>query len=251
MIQPPAPTTVDRTGANALALRLYAASVHGPAPAILVLPGGGYVGQDEHEAEPVAEWLVSLGLHAFVLRYRVAPHRHPAPLKDAERALEWIRAGKHGLSVDPERVAVLGFSAGGHLAATLAGTAHPPALSVLCYPVISFLDDPHAGSVESLLGPNPATELLESLSADRAVTERTPPAFLWHTADDGAVPVSHSLRYAQALVRHGVPVELHVFPHGQHGLGLARDHLHVAIWTSLCERWLQEQGWVRAATGHA
>src|SRR6478609_6538830 len=182
----------------------------GARPAILVLPGGGYARQADHEAEPVAEWLASLGIHAFVLRYRVSPDRHPAPLEDAKEAMLYIRSGPHGLAVDHERVGVLGFSAGGHLAATLSTAAATgnrdldvdaavPDLSVLCYPVVSLVRDMHQGSVDNLLGELPPSDLLAALSAELNVTARTPPAFLWHTADDDAVPVGNSLDYAKAL----------------------------------------------------
>jgi acetyl esterase/lipase len=225
------------------------------APAVLVLPGGGYARQAPHEAEPVAEWLASLGLHAFILRYKVAPHRHPEPLIDAKQAMTWIRSGAHGLPVDPARVGVLGFSAGGHLAASLA-TALPtgepdldtpaavPDLSVLCYPVISFTASPHLGSVENLLGQTPPDALLQLHSTERQVTAETPPAFLWHTEDDAAVSARHSVLYAEALRVKGVDAELHLFPSGRHGLGLAGDTPGASAWPELCEEWLERRGWI-------
>ena len=220
-----------------------------PAPAMLVLPGGGYARQADHEAEPVAEWLASLGVHAFVLRYKVAPHRHPEPLAHAKEAMLWIRSGAHGLTVDSKRVGVLGFSAGGHLAGSLSvalPTGDPtldqagavPDLSVLCYPVISFVDSAHQGSVDNLAGEGAPPDLLEQLSLERQVQASTPPAFLWHTADDEAVPVSHSLAYAAALAKARVPVELHVFPHGVHGIGLAEGAPGAGQWPNLCAGWL-------------
>ncbi|MET4539275.1 acetyl esterase/lipase [Arthrobacter bambusae] len=224
------------------------------APAILVLPGGGYAKQADHEAEPVAEWLASLGIHAFVLRYRVAPDQHPAPLADAKQAMLWIRSGDHGLKVDSSRVGVLGFSAGGHLASTLSvevATGDPaldtidavPDLSILCYPVISFVDSVHQGSVDNLAGAGAVPGLLRELSTDLHVTPTTPPAFLWHTADDQSVTISHSLAYAGALSRAGVPVELHVFPHGVHGIGLASGTPGADQWPALCASWLARRGW--------
>lgn len=226
-------------------------------PAMLVLPGGGYERHADHEAEPVAEWLASLGIHAFVLRYRVAPHRHPAPLADAKSALAWIRSGGHGLGVDVSRVGVLGFSAGGHLAATLASGVPAgddaldvpdsrPDLAILCYPVLSFESAVHQGSIDNLLGPSPSQDLLAGLSAERTVNARTPPAFIWHTFDDAAVDVQHSLRYALAMRQAAVPAELHVFPRGRHGLGLAAGEAGVERWTELCATWLAGHGW-RAA----
>jgi acetyl esterase/lipase len=229
-----------------------------PRPAILVLPGGSYSGQAGHEAEPVAEWLASLGIHAYVLRYRVSPHRHPAPLEDAKAALLRIRGGSHGLAVDGTRVGVLGFSAGGHLAATLSTAAATgngeldvqaavPDLTVLCYPVVSYREAVHQESVDNLLGESPSDELLEEVSADLHVTGSTPPAFVWHTADDAAVPLHHSLAYAAALVRAGVPAELHVFPHGRHGLGLAPEDPGPDQWPSLCAHWLARAGWTQSS----
>lgn len=226
-------------------------------PAVLVLPGGGYGRTSDHEAEPVAEWLAGLGLHAFVLRYRVAPHQHPAPLADAKEAMRWIREADHGLAIDIRRVGVLGFSAGGHLAATLS-TATPcgdpaldvaatrPDLSILCYPVISFTDSVHQGSIDNLLGQSPSSAMLRRMSAELNVTDTTPPAFLWHTADDDAVPVENTFAYARSLVQHGVPAEVHIFPHGRHGLGLAREDEGPDEWTALCAKWLYRQGWIRA-----
>lgn len=225
-----------------------------PRPAVLVLPGGGYGKTSDHEGEPVGEWLAGLGIHAFVLRYRVAPHHHPAPLTDAKEAMLWIRGGGHGIAVDSERVGVLGFSAGGHLAATLSTAAscqNPtldvgaaiPDLSILCYPVVSFTDAVHQGSIDNLLGQAPSSDMLRSLSPELNVTEATPPTFLWHTADDGAVPVENTFAYARALVKHGVPAEVHVFPHGRHGLGLARGEAGPEEWSTLCANWLSRLGW--------
>jgi acetyl esterase/lipase len=235
-------------GPSGLDLDVLPSSRPGHRPAMLVLPGGGYVGHASHESEPVAAWLAGLGIHAVVLRYRVAPHQHPAPLEDARAALDWIRDGSHGLELDRERVGVLGFSAGGHLAASLANEPRPPDLSVLGYPVISLVDEPHQGSVDALLGHGADAGRRAAHSADRRVHAGTPPAFVWHTADDAAVPVGHSLRYTAALAAVAVPVELHVFPRGRHGLGLAAELPDVARWTGLCERWLESHGWT-GATG--
>ena len=215
-----------------MALQLTAAPSRagsGERPAVLVLPGGGYGRQADHEAEPVAEWLAGLGIHGFVLRYRVAPDRHPAPLEDAKQAMLQIRGGAHGLAVDPRRVGVLGFSAGGHLAATLStavatGSADldvpsaVPDLTVLCYPVVSYTRAVHQGSVDNLLGGSPSADLLAELSAEQQVTAATPPAFVWHTADDAAVPV----RQAQPVAD------------GQAGADQ---------WPALCAGWLDRAGW--------
>lgn len=234
----------------------FPAEGRGRAPAVLVLPGGGYVQIAPHEGAPVARWLNSIGLAAFVLRYRVAPCRHPAPLMDAQRAMLQIRAGAEVWGVDPARVAALGFSAGGHLAATLAtadaelarlpgeeaGSSRPDAL-VLCYPVISFGPHRHDGSLRALLGDDPPASEAAALSAELRVGPTTPPTFLWHTADDEAVPVENSLLFASALRAHRVSFALHVFPHGRHGLGLADELPDVGRWKLLCADWFEQKGW--------
>ncbi len=234
-----------------------------PRGAVIVCPGGGYQGLAAHEAEPVADWLNRAGFPAFVLRYRVAPHRHPAPLEDSARAVRLVRHGAAGFGCRPDRIAVLGFSAGGHLVTTLAtrfdrgdpNAADPverhssrPDAVVAGYAVISMQSFAHEGCRRNLIGEPPAPGMIEALSNERHVTAETPPAFLWSTADDPSVPVGHSLLFAQALADRGVPFELHVFPHGPHGLGLA-DHTstrgacaEVAQWTELCQRWLARLG---------
>ncbi|MCL5269001.1 MAG: alpha/beta hydrolase [bacterium] len=228
-----------------------------PRGCVIVFPGGGYVGRAPHESEPIARWLNSLGLASFVLDYRVMPNRHPVPLQDAQRAIRLVRHRAHEFGVDPGHIGILGFSAGGHLAAT-AGTlfdagdpAAPdpidrvssrPDAMVLCYAVISFLKYSHIGSLKNLLGDHPTQELLTRLSAERQVTADTPPAFIWHTADDPVVPVANSLMMAQAMSDASRSFELHVFPHGRHGMGLAADDPSVSAWTALCGEWLRGLG---------
>ncbi|MFG3436147.1 alpha/beta hydrolase [Nonomuraea sp. NPDC047897] len=243
-----------------------------PAPAVLVLPGGGYARLADHEGAPVARWLNSLGVAAFVVRYRVAPHRHPVPLLDAARAVRWVRHHAAGYGVDPLRVGVLGFSAGGHLAGLLATETGPmlpegphdevdagdprPGLAVLCYPVVTLTGPAaHQGSVTNLLGPGgdrPAGDGpggdgpsgdAAALSIERRVGPATPPMFLWHTADDASVPVDNTLMLAGALARHGVPVEAHVYPSGVHGLGLAEAQPGAGDWTRRCAAFLRARGW--------
>lgn len=225
--------------------------------AVVVCPGGGYAKRAAHEGEPVARWLNGLGISAFVLHYRVAPYRHPSPLQDAQRALRLVRHRADEWQIDPNRVGILGFSAGGHLAATastLFDDGNPdspdpierqscrPTAAVLCYPVISFLQFTHLGSMRNLLGDNPTVPLRRALSAEQNVTTQTPPTFLWHTADDAGVSVVNSLLYAQALGQQGIPFALHVFPYGRHGLGLAQDDRQVGAWTALCATWLAGLG---------
>ncbi|HEV7501996.1 MAG TPA: alpha/beta hydrolase [Vicinamibacteria bacterium] len=228
--------------------------------AAVVCPGGGYTRlASDHEGKQVAEWLNSLGLSAFVLQYRVGPrYRHPAPLLDAQRALRLVRSRAQDFDVDPGRLGIVGFSAGGHLAATTGthfddgqpGAADPidrmgsrPDFLILAYPVVTMSAAfAHRGSVDNLLGPSPDPSLAADLSPELRVTARTPPAFLFHTADDATVPVENSLVLAEAFHRAGVPVELHVFPTGHHGLGLAPGDPVVSQWPGLCAAWLRALG---------
>ncbi|MFG1694923.1 alpha/beta hydrolase [Nonomuraea sp. NPDC049309] len=228
-----------------------------PAPAVVVFPGGGYHHLADHEGAPVARWLNGLGVAAYVLRYRLAPHRHPLPLLDAARAVRWVRHHADAHGVDPARVGVLGFSAGGHLAGLLAtepGPALPegphdeidradprPGLAVLCYPVAEL--DGHRGSADNLLGPDAPASLRTELSLTSRVSAGTPPTFLWHTADDASVPVSGTYALAAELARHGVTHEVHVYPDGEHGIGLAGEHPVAADWTVRCAAFLRGQGW--------
>jgi acetyl esterase/lipase len=228
-----------------------------PRGALIVCPGGGYARLAPHEGEPIARWLVSLGIAAFVLRYRVAPHRHPVPLGDAQRAMRLVRSRAEEWDVAAMPVGILGFSAGGHLSASLGvfndggAAGHPdvverascrPDALVLCYPVITFGTARHLGSTDNLLGPDADTASHEAVSLEHHVSAQTPPTFLWHTADDASVAVEHSLLFASALARHSVPFALHVYPQGRHGLGLAEDDPVVGSWTGLCATWLATQG---------
>ena len=232
-----------------------------PTAAVVVCPGGGYYKRAPHEGGVVAEWLASIGIAGLVLDYRVAPYRHPIPMGDAQRAIRLVRAMADTWGIDPERVGILGFSAGGHCAASAATTfdcgdpdaedpvdrqgSRPDAL-IAGYPVITFTEPHgHQGSMENLLG-EPVESVDENLrleiSLETRVTAKTPPTFIWHTASDPGVPVEHSLMFAAALSRCGVPFALHVFPSGGHGLGLAEDHPTVRRWTDICHAWLREIG---------
>ena len=241
-------------------LTAYLASVPRPRGAVIVLPGGGYARKAAHEAGPVAEWLNRLGISAFVVDYRVAPYRYPIPLLDARRAIQMVRSNARAWSVDPHKIAVLGFSAGGHLASTtgthfedfvepelprdaVSACDFRPNALILCYPVISFGVFGHLGSLENLIGPNPPDSLRQSLSTETQISSRTPPAFLWHTANDVSVPVENSLLFARGLGEQHIPFELHIFGDGQHGAGLAFDHASAAPWTDLCGRWLARLGY--------
>jgi acetyl esterase/lipase len=243
--------------------------------AVVVCPGGGYgMLAVDHEGKQVAEWLNGLGIAAFVLKYRLGPrYHHPAMLHDASRAIRTVRALAAKWNLDPHRIAILGFSAGGHLAST-AGThfdaGHPgaddpiervssrPDRLILIYPVVTLATEhAHRGSLRNLLGENPAKELIELLSNERQVTKDTPPAFLAHTNADEGVPAENSILFALALRKKGVPVELHLFERGQHGLGLGSGAPQLKIaadpafgaWPKLCETWLKNQGFLDRKTG--
>ncbi len=230
--------------------------------AVVVCPGGGYgVVASDHEGKQVAEWLNSLGVAAFVLQYRLGPrYHHPAPLQDAQRALRLVRARAGEWGVDPARVGILGFSAGGHLAST-AGThfdhgqpdatdpverqGSRPDFLVLGYPVISLTHPAvHKGSRDNLLGNDPDPKLLDSLSNETQVTALTPPTFLFHTDEDTGVPAEHSLLFYEALRRAKVPAELHVFVKGPHGVGLAPKDPALSVWPTLCAAWMETMGFL-------
>ena len=233
----------------------YFASGSTPLPAILICPGGGYVGLAEHEGRGIARHYVEKGFHCFVLSYRLTPYKAPLPLLDAQRALKLLHYHAREYNIDAAKIFVMGFSAGGHLAATLLTMKNikrtrdkidqqPLDLAggILCYPVISMREDiTHAGSVRSLLGYKPTFYARRKWSADENVTEKTPPCFIWHTADDGSVSVANSLRMAGALSDHNVPVELHVFPHGRHGLGLLDEEPDVVRWGDWARQWMDKR----------
>ncbi|WP_058301988.1 alpha/beta hydrolase [Gorillibacterium timonense] len=226
--------------------------------AVVVCPGGGYEMRADHEGEPIALWMNTLGISAFVLRYRVAPYRNPVPLTDVQRAIRYVRHRADEWNIDPQRVGVLGFSAGGHLAATAATLydrgatdaedpvdrqSSRPDLAIFCYPVISMREGiTHEGSRNNLLGPNPDESLIARFSCEENVTADTPPTFLWHTSEDGLVSAINSLLFASALKRNGIFFDLHVYEKGHHGLGLAEDNEHARTWTDQCASWLKQNG---------
>lgn len=229
---------------------------------LLILPGGAYSGLAAHEGQGYAERFAADGITCYVLKYRLGSkgYRHPVMLQDAARALRTVRAWARRDGLDPSRVGVVGSSAGGHLASTLAthfDDGHPqsddpiervssrPDVVILCYPVIT-LKDPyaHSGSRKALLGESPSAELIDDLSNENRVTARTPPTFLWHTVEDRSVPVENSLLFAAALRRAGVPFALHVFEPGAHGLGLGRPGRPAPPWYDLCLDWLRLRSFV-------
>ncbi len=221
--------------------------------AAVICPGGAYSHRSLYEGEGYAEFLSMLGIASFVLEYRVAPSRFPAPLIDARRAVRMVRSMAEELSIS--RVIIMGSSAGGHLAAITCTYLSPiegervddiddfdflPDAQILCYPVTDIRT--HRGSYDNLLGEG-VTDMSEAVNPTALVTEGTPEAFIWHTANDGAVDILGTYRFVSRLKEAGVPHELHVFPDGAHGLGLANDeahyNLHVASWAGMLTGWLK------------
>jgi acetyl esterase/lipase len=228
---------------------------------IVVCPGGGYGGLAmDHEGHQIARWLNSFGVAAFICDYR---HRgkgygHPAPLQDAQRAIRTVRARAKEFGVQPDRVGIMGFSAGGHLTSTalthfdkgnsestdaIEKVSCRPDFGLLCYAVIA-LDQPftHKGSQQNLLGKDASKELIESLSNEKQVTSETPPTFLWHTQEDTGVPPENSVVFYSAMLKHQVPGELHIYQKGQHGVGLAATIPGTSDWPAAFERWLKLRG---------
>jgi acetyl esterase/lipase len=226
--------------------------------AIVICPGGGYGGLAGHEGKDYALWFNSMGIHAFVLKYRLGSggYRHPRMLEDAARALRTVRSRCSEWGIDKTRVGIIGSSAGGHLASTLlthfdAGNptaedvidreSSRPDLGILCYPVITLGEFTHSGSKKNLLGENPPAELVKFLSNELQVTRETPPTFIWHTAEDLVVPVENTMLFASALRKNGVPFDLHIYEKGRHGIGLANGH----AWTKDCEFWLKQRAFIK------
>ena len=231
--------------------------------AVVICPGGGYGHlATDHEGHQIARWLNSFGVAGFILQYR---HRgsgsgygHPAPLQDAQRAVRMVRARADEWNVDPARIGILGFSAGGHLASS-AGTHFQnrysdvkdsidqvscrPDFMILIYPVVSFTESfTHKGSRRNLLGENPEKELVENLSNERQVTQETPPTFLVHGNDDKVVPPENSIFFYLALRKTKVPAEMHIYENGRHGFGLGKRFGAVSSWQVRCEAWMRGRG---------
>jgi acetyl esterase/lipase len=264
----PAPATVGEPGANRPSIDVYlppADKANGTG--VVVCPGGGYAFLAlDHEGKQVADWLNARGVAAFVLHYRIVTKGrpaplHPAPLMDVQRALRTVRAKAAEYHVQPDRVGVWGFSAGGHLASSAATHFDPgksdsddpierascrPDFAILAYPVVSM--DPsvsHGGSRTNLLGKDPTPELVELMSNDRQVSKSTPPTFIFHTDDDKAVPVANSLLFYLACKKNGVSVEMHSYAHGTHGVGLALKDPILGTWPDRLEAWMAARGLIK------
>jgi len=230
----------------------------GVRPAVLVLPGGGYAGLADHEGAGYANFLNLLGVHAFVLHYRLGSegNRHPDMLNDAALALRTLRMHAEDWGLVADKIAIMGSSAGGHLAASLVTLyedgdpdseteverfSSRPDLGILAYPVISSNEAIyHGGSFKNLLGDSPTPELLHLLSLEHQVRPESPPCFVWHTLEDPAVPAENSIEFIRALRAQGVPFEFHLYEHGGHGIGIKNPH----PWTADLQHWLACRGWL-------
>ena len=231
---------------------------------VVIAPGGGYSGLAYGlEGTEVAQWLNAHGVAAFVLKYRLGPkYHHPIELGDAQRALRTVRANAAQYGIAADHIGMMGFSAGGHLTATAgtqfdagnAAAADPidrqssrPDFLVLAYPVIT-MEDPyaHKGSRHYLLGDNVTQEQMDAMSAEQHVTAQTPPTFLFQTTDDKTVPVLNSVMFYTALVKAGVPAEIHIFQHGAHGAGLGVGNPQLSGWPDLLVKWMRERGYAAA-----
>jgi len=235
----------------------------GPMTAVIVAPGGGYRNLSMNkEGRIPANYLNSLGIAAFVLKYRLGPkYHHPIELGDIQRAIRMVRSRASEWHIAPDRIGVMGYSAGGHLASTAsthfdrgnAASADPidrvssrPDFAILGYPVIS-LSEPwtHQGSRTNLLGEKADPELARRLSTDTQVTKETPPTFLFHTNADTTVPVENSVYYYLALRKAGVPAEMHIFKDGPHGVGMPMNDSALAEWPKVLANWLKASGFLR------
>jgi acetyl esterase/lipase len=231
--------------------------------AVIVCPGGGYWGLAiAHEGAEIAHWLNSLGITAFILHYRlpsdaIMVDKSIGPMQDGQKAIRLVRQRADEWGINPEKIGIMGFSAGGHLASTLSThfnekvyeaadtTSARPDFSLLIYPVISMNPGiTHSGSKVNLIGGNPSPDRVKHFSNELQVNGKTPPAFLIHSIDDGAVPVQNSIDYALALKKHNVPCELHIYQSGGHGYGLGRSENTESSWPDACRKWLEATGFL-------
>ena len=229
--------------------------------AVLICPGGGYAGLAfNHEGYAIAKWLNDNGIAGIVLKYRlpsdlIMKDKSIGPLQDAQEAIRTIRRNAEKWNINPNKVGVIGFSAGGHLASTLSThyaekvyepkdtLSARPDFSILMYPVITMDSSfTHAGSRRNLIGEKPSADAVRRFSNELQVNGKTPPTFLVHSMDDKTVPVKNSIVYYEALVKYGIPSELHVFRKGGHGYGLAGGKETESSWPDLCIKWLKATG---------
>jgi acetyl esterase/lipase len=233
----------------------------GNGTAVVICPGGGYWGLAiQHEGAQIAEWFNSFGVTAFVLKYRlpddaIMKDKSVGPLQDAQEAIRLVRRHAKEWNINPDKIGIMGFSAGGHLASTASthfnekiyepsdNTSARPDFSILIYPVIS-MDSviTHIGSRNNLLGEHPSSDQIIRFSNELQVTDQTPPAFLIHSLDDNVVPVQNSINYALALKKYAIPCELHLYEHGGHGYGLGRSDDTETSWPETCKIWLKVRG---------
>jgi acetyl esterase/lipase len=260
----PGPTSSEKDNIPTLTAYLPPAD-KATGAAVVVCPGGGYSGRAiAHEGKEIAEWLNARGVAAFVLKYRTVSESkikaplQPGPMNDVQRAIRTVRSKADELKLDPKRIGVWGFSAGGHLASTAAthfddgkaDSADPiekqscrPDFAILAYAVITMGQGTHGGSKNNLLGPNPDPKLVEFYSNEKQVTEKTPPTFLFHTAEDKAVPIENSRLFKAACEKNKVPVELVEYEKGGHGVGLGlKSGLPLADWSNKLETWMKGRG---------
>lgn len=214
--------------------------------AIIMCPGGGYARLAmNHEGHDMAPWLNAQGITYIVLKYRMPNGHYEVPLSDAEQAIRLVRQHAKEWNIRPDRIGIMGASAGGHLAASLATLYNSnetrPDFQILFYPVISMVPGvTHGGSRQNLLGNNPSQELEDKYTLEKQVNERTPQAFIMLSADDGAVPPANGIHYFEALLQHQVPATLHVYPTGGHGWGFRDAFTYKRQWTGELEKWLRE-----------
>ncbi len=231
--------------------------IKNPKGAIIICPGGGYTFLSPRESQPVADAFCSSGWQAFVLNYTIGKKLGKEPLKELAWAVGKVRAYAEKIDLEAKPIVVCGFSAGGHLAASLgvhwddhtlfgSETMHRPDGLILCYPVITIGEYAHKESIEALVGKEDAAYF----SLENYISKNTPPTFIWHTMDDATVPVQNTILFVQGLAAHGIPAEVHIYPHGVHGLSLATNNVaepekgrlpdtHVAGWFEQCIQWLQ------------
>ncbi len=230
---------------------------------VIICPGGGYHGLAmDYEGKDIAKWLNSMGIAAFVLKYRLGPrYHHPVELQDAQRAIRMVRFRASEFGIAPYSIGIWGFSAGGHLASTasthfdlgdptsldmIERMSSRPDFAILAYPVISFTTEyVEQGSMNNLLGKDPDPKLVEFLSSEKQVSPETPPTFLFHTDEDSTVPPENSVLYYLALRKAGVPAEMHIFQRGPHGVGLGNADQALSVWQQVLANWLRTRGWER------